>query len=398
MNDSQNKTPVRLFPEIYDLADFVSTDHPVNLHPKDKAYIQYWEKVERYCVEGKWGKDQTIREGQRLGGFRYMPRNLYFYGNTCNIRLQKKGRPITTFPEITDVEWIMGYDWEACLGFSGFEYDPEYSCFAPLFKLERGIELSEKDKYFLEEVVDHKTITKKGGKYKKYMDPIAYLHRTFPEEMGLPVYYNEAKDSCSMGSRGLGKTYWLGNGVGLHEYKFFGATRYNGEYFDAVKNQTGKKVFTRSAVEKNINDIISATRLSLNFQENNLVAYKQSRTFTPGFFHRAAVGVLQGNNVKNPYSQSIQLKVKNADIDEEGQETFSWISLESGASLNYAISTANNPAPGTGGRYSVMGNDEIGRNNNLKKGRQQERDCMIMNYKFGRDAMFGTSGELENVK
>lgn len=393
MNVLQEHKPVILFPKIYDLSDFVSTKHPVNIHPQDPFYLQYWTAWERKFIEGIWGKD---KDGE-LGGWRWMPPQCAWYGNACNIRLQEGSTRKVTFPNISDIEWIMAYDWIICKGFSGFEDDPEYTCFAPIGKLQRGEELTEKDKYFLYEMNDGKFIQKKNGKWKTYIDPIEYLHRTHPEALGLPLYHNENQDNVIFGSRSGGKTYWQANACSIHEYKFFGATRYDSTYFDAVKNQTGQKVFTRSSIEKNINDIITATRITLQFQENTLGAYKEGRLFKPGFFHRASTGVLQGNNVKNPYSQSIQLKIRNDDKGEE-QETFSWITLESGASLNYAISTANNPAPGTGGRYSVMINDEIGRNPNLRKGRDQERDCMIMNYKNGSDSMTGTSGELENVE
>lgn len=388
----QNHKPVILFPEIYDLSDFVSNKHPVNLHPEDPAYLQYWTAWERKFVEGIWGKDMSNGKG----GWRYMPSQLAWYGNASNIRLQIGDRKKVDFPQISDIEWIMGYDWCVCRGFSGCEDDPENTCFAPIGKIQRGEELTEKDKYFLYEMNDGKYLKKKNGSWKTFIEPLEYLHKTHPEAMGLALFHNEAQDNCLFGSRSGGKTYWQANAVSIHEYKFFGATRYNSDYFNAVKEQRGQKVFTRSSIEKNINDIINATRISLQFQENNLGSYKQGRVFRPGFFHRSAVGVLQGNNVKNPYSQSIQLKVRNEE-EENGNDSFSWITLESGASLNYAIATPNNPAPGTGGRYTVMVNDEIGRNPNLRKGRDQEKDCMIMNFKNGSDSMTGTSGELENV-
>lgn len=734
--------PQILFPEIYDLSDFISNKHPTNLNPQDPAYIQYWSAWERKFIEGIWGKDMSNGKG----GWRYMGGRLAFYANACKIRLQQKGLDKVTFPDCTDVEWIMSYDWDVAKGFSGFEDDPKYTCFRPIGKLQRGQELTEKDKYFLYEMNEGKYLKKRGrgNNWKTYIDPLVYLHKTHPEALGLALYQNENSDNVVFGSRAFGKempnytriltydghkllgdiiigdkiigrngkqtnvigvfpqgvkdiyeiefadgrkvecgldhqwslfkngsknlttitlneilknpikskhprsgynyvwrlpnidpvqypekvlpihpyiigsmlgngtcttgtlkiatddielinrfkdllpeyelkkdslnnnytivlkdkirhatgnpfrqeiiklglnvrchdkfipevykkgsveqrfeivkglmgtdgsclkegnceftntskqliddleeiirslgisckrgfssnrkessingkvlkrttniiyrlyintgkeiffvkrklerqkkdkvvsnpiiniikkgkteqtciavdaidslflvenyipthnTYWQANGVALHSYKFFGCTRYDSSYFNAVKEQRGQKIFTRSAIEKNINDLISATRISLQFQENDLGSYRAGRIFKPGFFHRSFIGVLQGNNVKNPYSQSIKLKIQSSN-NEEAHTEFSWITLESGASLNFAISTANNPAPGTGGRYSDMINDEIGRNPNLRRGREQERDCMIMNFKNGSDSMSGTSGELENV-
>ena len=166
----QNHKPVILFPEIYDLSDFVSNKHPVNLHPEDPAYLQYWTAWERKFVEGIWGKDMSNGKG----GWRYMPSQLAWYGNASNIRLQIGDRKKVDFPQISDIEWIMGYDWCVCRGFSGCEDDPENTCFAPIGKIQRGEELTEKDKYFLYEMNDGKYLKKKNGSRKTFIEPLEY--------------------------------------------------------------------------------------------------------------------------------------------------------------------------------------------------------------------------------
>ena len=73
--------PIRLFPELLNISDFIVKDIPT-YHPDSRHYQQYWEEQERYCVEGKWGLD-----GDK---WRYCPGNLYYYVNFTVIDVKEE--------------------------------------------------------------------------------------------------------------------------------------------------------------------------------------------------------------------------------------------------------------------------------------------------------------------
>ena len=75
---TENKVLVpSLFPEIYDIKDFIQARNYPVIHPDSFQYSEYWSKEEKKCLEGFWGKD--FRDGK--GGYRYASGPLYFYVN-----------------------------------------------------------------------------------------------------------------------------------------------------------------------------------------------------------------------------------------------------------------------------------------------------------------------------
>ena len=64
--------------EIKKLSSFISTNHPVNIHPSSEEYKQYWvNNILKRCIYGYWGVDSKDGEPIR---YRYMPNRLCFYG------------------------------------------------------------------------------------------------------------------------------------------------------------------------------------------------------------------------------------------------------------------------------------------------------------------------------
>lgn len=198
----QRGKPVRLFPELYDISDFVNQDHPV-FHPDSTQYLKYWEPHEICCIEGKWGLDADDVTNE--GGYRYMPPNLYYYINLCRIADEDdSGNTVGWFPpRLRDVEWILAYAWFAARGFSGFADDPDHTCLRMVDKIERGEELDEKEVLRFEKFKPF--VTKSDGTYKKYMEAREYLYRTHKDPMGKPLYHNAALNLFILGSRGFGK-------------------------------------------------------------------------------------------------------------------------------------------------------------------------------------------------
>ena len=71
---------VKLFPDLHNIKPFINREHPEH-HPDSLAYSTYWEQQERRCLEGFWGLDKK----DNIGGYRWMPGNLYYYINFCVI-------------------------------------------------------------------------------------------------------------------------------------------------------------------------------------------------------------------------------------------------------------------------------------------------------------------------
>jgi len=191
---------VRLFPVLYNIKDFLQQDHPKH-HPDSSQYMPYWETIERYCIEGKWGHD--FKDGK--GGWRYMPGFLYYYINCCIISDEDEDGNSTKKinPLLRDVEWYLSYAWIAARGFSGFEEDEEYTCHRLVEKVQLGIELTGKEEIQLRKKDEF--LRKANGEYKTYIEARAYLHQTFDKPMGLPLYHNRALNLFVLGSRGFGK-------------------------------------------------------------------------------------------------------------------------------------------------------------------------------------------------
>lgn len=191
------KTPIRMFPDLHRIEDFVQNEHPIH-HPDTKIYEDYWETQEKKCVEGMWGFDGDPDDVQPSQGFRYMPGFLYFYINMWNILdvdEANKSRKLI-HPLLRDVEWLMSYGWLICRGFSGFIDDEHFTChrrmenFDPL--MDSGSDLPP-------------SCFKSDGTPKEYKNAQEYLYTTHAEPLGNPLYLNDAKNSFILGSRGFGK-------------------------------------------------------------------------------------------------------------------------------------------------------------------------------------------------
>lgn len=190
--------PVRIFPELYNISDFISDEHPV-YHPDSRAYSEYWSNQEKLCIEGLWGHDFDGVQG----GWRYCPGPVYYYVTFTII--EQKGKNNSTVikkPKLYDTVWMLGYGQITCRGFSGFMDDEQITCNEIAKLLHQDIELTPEQLIRLEEVKNE--IYKKDGTLKEYKDPIQYLYNTFENPLGLPLYSNTAKNFFCLGPRGFG--------------------------------------------------------------------------------------------------------------------------------------------------------------------------------------------------
>lgn len=296
---------VRLFPEVYDIQPFLCKEHPI-LHPEVKEYKDYWEEQERLCIEGLWGLDKNVE--RNLGGWRYMPPQLYWYATFCPIEQEDEESNSTRvdLPLTRDVEWVFFYNWFICRGFSGFDSDTEYTCNDVVRKLESGALLSLKDRNKLDK---SKNIRKPNGEYKKYIAPRDYLYKTHDNSLGLPLYENEASNLLLLTSRRQGKSMWL-VAVLSHIFKFHGSTRFDDDY---LQNKRRAAAVIGSVLGKSA-DTLKHFAFLEEYHKNNFGSYGEDDTFVPGYFYQQTSGTLATSNQKSPYRHEYLEKVNNVDV------------------------------------------------------------------------------------
>jgi hypothetical protein len=205
--------------EIKKLSSFISTNHPVNIHPSSEEYKQYWvNNILKRCIYGYWGVDSKDGEPIR---YRYMPNRLCFYVNCVKIRLENEGVEIIDYPFCRDIEWKVGYQYLIMDGFSGMEKDKRFTCLDIVKKIQNGGEIYHREQIALSKIPAD-VYLKENGEYKEYIDPVEYLKLTFKEPLGKPQYYNENKDGIISGGRGIGKS-WILAGMGMaYNFLFYG--------------------------------------------------------------------------------------------------------------------------------------------------------------------------------
>ena len=375
INTSKLKA-VRIFPDLYNIDPFIERDHPV-YHPDSIKYIEYWEDVERKCIEGIWGLDQG--KDKSKGGWRYMPPNLYFYINVSKIIDEDDiGGTETISPLLRDIEWIYAYDWHICRGFSGFENDDEYTCHYIVKKIENKEELSPLEQVILEKKLKH--VWNSKGELKKFIDPLKYLHMTHDKPKGLSVYENRAQNNFTLGSRGIGKSYWNANGVIGHEFIFFGKKRYDDRY---LVHQDPVSILVGSAIESKSGELLEKFQKLMNYLTNNCGAFGSGADFIPGFFYRNISGSLAPNDF---YTHKYRQK-----------ENGTWQTKGSGTEVQHRVFTVANPQAGVGGRFNVIVVEEVGLMGNVTTVHGALETTQIRKTKFGSTSYIGTGGNIEKI-
>lgn len=381
MQDEGFLRPVKIFPTLYRIEDFLVKEHPV-YHPDTTTYDKYWSAHEKLCIEGKWGLDSK----NGLGGWRYMPGCLYYYVNFCEIADEdEEGNTTANIkPMLRDVEWMFSYAWTAARGFSGFKDDEDYTCSTLALKLRTTPEeeLSKKEKKRLGRI--RSRIFKPDGSLKEYMKPYEYLCRTHSEPKGLPLYDNDAENLFWLGSRGTGKSYSAGNMVIGHEFNFFGKRYYNDSY---LRNPAGVEIFVGSAIAAKSSDLLKKFEHTQEYLKTNFGAWGVgTEEFIPGFFALNVSGSLTPNNSKSPYRHEYR-----------HNENGSWLVGGTKTKIHHGVYTSENPQAAVGTRPTCMIVEEVGLATSLLEMHASNETCMIRKNKFGSALYIGTGGNIEKI-
>jgi hypothetical protein len=385
--------PVKLFPDLHNISECLNQSHP-HYHPDRIEYERYWSEQERRCIEGLWFSDTEIDRdtGQLLGGYRYMPPQLYFYINFCIIEDETVGKGSVSEiknPDLRDVDWMLSYGWFAARKFSGFEDDDDYTCHRLVEKIEKNIELTPKEQWILEtnkpetgEVEEDKraplSIYKKDGSLKKYIDARDYLYQTHDRPLGLPLYENEALNFFVLGSRGFGKSYFTANAIIGHEYNFSGQTRFG-------ETPQPKTIFVGAADSKKSTELLTKFDSAQQRRAKEYGAWGKGDDFIPGYFYMQFLGTLSASS-KSPYRHEYKYK-----------EGGNWVLGGSGTKILHTPYTSENPQAAVGNRCSVMVIEEVGLADNLLAIHAANETTMIRRTKFGSAIYIGTGGNMEKV-
>lgn len=379
LNDILKYKPVRFFPVLHNISDFVE-EHPIiNPETNGEAYSAYWKGVTRKIIEGKWGYDYNPETG--LGGYRYLSPIGYMYINAWVIDMEdddkSKSRDLKR-PRLLDIVFIHVYGFHASKGFSGYELDDEYTCLWPVYKLEKKIPLTVKDGLLLEHAGD--TVFKPDGSYKTFVKPLDYLYRTHPKPLGRSLYHNEATNQFNIQSRRGGKSNTASCAI-YHEFLTYGKKYYDESYWNAPRG-TNSSVF--AAIKDKSEKFCKMVLDGANYLNTTLGSYNGS----PGYFHRSHYGSLDANDT---YYHGVKV---TKTINKKKQHS----TKSSGATMTHMVATTQNPDVGAAGAQSFDVLEEFGLMKNAKRVLSGLEPAQTGTIKFGWSLGIGTGGNIEKIQ
>lgn len=361
---------VRLFPELKSITDFVIKEHPI-YHPDSRDYSNYWEEQEKFCIEGKWGKD-----GDK---YRWCPPGLYYYVNFTVIEKSKKDKSVDLIrPFLRDIDWYISYGWICARGFSGFENDEEYTCNYIVKKIEDNILLTPAETINLQ---NFNHIKKPDGTYKKYIDAREYLYNAHDKILGSAIYDNELKNIFLLASRSLGKSYHVANAVIGHEYIFAGKKRYS----DFIDNPKGPTIFVGAAISSKSTDLLNKFEITQEYHKTHNGAWGSGEDLIPGIFHRNHVGTLVPNANKI-YENAYEIR-EGGVVRKKGSKT----------NIHHGTFTTENPNAAVGKRASIIVIEEIGLVDNILKVHASNEFSQYRDGKSGSSFYLGTGGDIDKI-
>lgn len=394
-NDSKpkwwvHKDKVRTdYPVIENLSQWLITDVPY-INPEHPEYIKFWSRETKRCIEGKWGKE--------WGGYRYMPGNLYFFGNYGIIKhtWQENGVNVTKFtkPTIMDYVWEFAYMSYVAYGFSGFERDEKYTCNLKAKLYKEGKTLL---KYVPKECFN-------GEELKEYKDPYKYISELKDSNLGKPLFQNEAMDVMVMGSRRGGKSYWVAIGELEYNFVFSGSRRYNEAFLNKEYNcaQCAGSADTDKSSDL-LNKFKESQDAKTNTDNKDFIKWfglweedgyddkgKPTTHITPCPFYKRSMGNLNCPNKKTPYSSRYKIQINGQYVPKgDGNEVFH---------VNYSEKKGTGSQAAVGNTYLFSDVEENGLVSNVLEIKSANDAATKRGVKIGVQWFQGTSGNIDYVQ
>jgi len=355
---------------------FVSNVHflhdIIDLNPLSIKYKKYWKDIKRRCMEGYW------HEGK------WMPGPLYWYVNLCKIRLNKSEFSTTKIlarPFLRDLEWEKAYVIMEARGFSGFTDDNDVTCchaVAAFLKAREEDPSVDISKYRIPS-----NCFKENGMLKRYEHPRKYMRKIHTQNLGKPLFFNEARNVIDIECRGGGKSFWGANGLASHTYHMDGM--YDYDEFQALRDSGQPavvEVMIGAIDQKYTVDLLDKVLLGMD----NLAGdkYLGNAYYRCPLYKKGTGSWFSGKKfIENKY-----------DVKVGGD----WQKRGSGSKM-YHRTFRDNPEAGNGIRTSLALLEEVGFQDNLRDSLASMKDTTYNGpRKFGTIYMFGTGGNMEAGK
>lgn len=352
---------------------------PIKLyHPDDPRYFNYWLGEKKKVIEGLWAYDER--------GWRYMPPKLYFFGNHGWITLvdEKQNVTVGARPELWDLMWMYGYESFESLGFSGFKDDEKNTCNKYILEYSR----TSANRFPTE------NFFKPDGTLKNYVDAKEYMYSLHDKSYGVPLYENAPQNYLVGGSRGGGKSFWLGIGEALHEIVTDGVKYYTPEN---IKSPPTIKVVIGSGDTSKSSELVSKVKDGMDAFANRpeLGAWGDisDEDYEPSPFYKNMVGDLTPNNIDNPWRHEYKALVKGREITKGTKTRLHHVSY----SEMKGKKKGGQAAAGTRTTLSII---EEGGLTSLLEDAYKSNDATIRigTRYFGRMVFAGTSENIEVVQ
>jgi hypothetical protein len=354
------------------------------LHPDSEAYDRLWSKYTKFCIEGLWGED--------LGGWRYMPGTLFYYGNFHTIydfdELEKVRKPIK--PLIRDIDWMIHYAYLEAQGFSGWKDDDEYTSDYIILDDKKLAKL--KSNHRIESKIRYADLFNSKGEAKKFLHPRDNIRKLHNSNKGLPLYHNNASNVILFGSRGGGKSYTI-SGISSHHLTF-----------DALKYFKEEDFNNPPTIEICIGASDSNKSADLcNKIKDGLFAFGSDKTlgvwgsvydedYTPCPFYRDWSGTLDSGNKANPFRYEYKAKIGGRWYPGQGSKSKL-------VHVNYSDKKQGGEAAAAGGRYVLIVYEEIGLQSNFKDAVNSNVGTVVgRGGQQGVQIAIGTSGNIDLVQ
>lgn len=353
--------------KIEDLKGILNQFSPVHLHPDDPQYKAQWNGLRTKCIDGIFYP--------QFGKLRYVPGRLGFYGKFCTIVDTKDKVRYEVTPDIRDLEWHIAYYLMEAFGFSGFSNDDKYTCNRKIHNF---------NKLKIDQQAD---LIQSNGRLKEFVAPREYLFMLHDEDLGRPLYKNDASNLMILGSRGGGKSFSVALMGAKYELVFHGA-RWSQAPIGKTAIEIGSGQVSKSSelIEK---IVLSNEQLKLN----KFGAYGEegNEDFEPCPFYLWMDGSYHVNNQKTPWIQQKPVK-KGKSWKKIGRKSTLYHS-------SYSVNKKEGAEASAGGRRNMIVYEEIGltalikevwgSNNAVVRTDSEQYGCQIG---------IGTSGNIELIQ
>lgn len=349
-------------------------------HPKDLRYKKHWREQREKIINGLWHP--------QFGKMRYVPGRIGFYGVYFFYEDwdDDEGKMrIISQPKIRDLEWHRAYYLMEQDGFSGWSNDKRFTSDRKVLTYKKGMRVGatrEKEWY------------KSNGTFKEYVDPRDNLFSLHEEDLGHPLYYNQAMNHIEMGSRGGGKSYWAAGGEILYDICFDNLKFYEYRNYE----ETSKAVIeVTSGQEGKSAELLDKVKFGMDqlYRRNEIGAWSDpdhdSDNHQPCPFWKRMTGSIKGNNKSNPWENAMRKKVAG-----------NWNKETGNTRLYHTVYSANDKAGGqksAGGRRTRVIHEEIGLNVRFMEA-WGSNEGMIFGDGIKRAGQkgIGTSGNIETIR